>query len=240
VHVLALIHEPPPCAGVFAEAAQARGDELEEWSLAWGTPPSRAIEDYDAVMLFGGVMNTHEEDDYPWLRLEDALVKRFLAEGTPTLGICLGGQLIAKATGTPVVRAEWPEIGFFEVEKLPAAADDPLFAPMPERMMALQWHYYRFELPEGAVPLARNDLCWQAYRLGEAAWGLQFHAETTRADWLRWIDEWEAAEGVDRTGFEPDALREQTDLHIGRWNELGYGLATRFLEVAERRAGRRR
>lgn len=240
MNVLALIHEAPPCAGVFAEAAEARGDSIEEWSLAWGTPPALPLDEYGAVMIFGGVMNTHEEDDHPWLKDEDALIRRFLVEGKPMLGICLGGQLIAKATDTPVVRTERPEIGFFEVGLLPAAQDDPLFRSCPDRMMALEWHYYRFDLPHGAVPLARNDLCWQAYRLGETAWGLQFHAETTRADWLRWVAEWEAIDGADRTGFEPEQLRVETDLHIGRWNELGFGLSTRFLEVAERAGSTRR
>lgn len=232
--VLSLIHEAPPCSGVFAQAAEARGDRIEEWSLAWGTPPSRPLEEYGAVMIFGGVMNTHEEDDHPWLRDEDALIRQWLATGTPLLGICLGGQLIAKATGTDVHRAEWPEIGFYDVELLPAAREDPLFFDLPERMMALQWHHYRFDLPAGAVPLVRNALCLQAYRLGESAWGMQFHAETTRADWLRWIAEWEATPGVDLCGFEPDRLRSETDYYIGRWNEIGYELATRFLEVAER------
>lgn len=234
--VLALIHEKPPCSGIFAQAAEARGDRIEEWSPAWDEPPSRPIEEYGAVMIFGGVMNTHEEDDYPWLRDEDALIRRLLEHGTPMLGICLGAQLIAKATDTPVVRADWPEIGFYDVELLPAAKDDPLFFGLPDRVMALQWHYYRFELPPSAVPLARNALCWQAYRLGDTVWGLQFHAETTRADWLRWIAEWEAIPDADRSGFDPDRLRAETDFYIGRWNEIGYELATRFLEVAERAA----
>jgi GMP synthase-like glutamine amidotransferase len=100
--------------------------------------------------------------------------------------------------------------------------------------MALQWHYYRFQLPAGAVPLAKNGVCPQAYRLGELAWGLQFHPETTREDWLRWIAEWDSLPGVDRTGFDPETLYAEVDLHMGAWNDFGRGLATRFLTVAER------
>lgn len=236
MRVLALIHEAPPCSGVFAEAAAARGDEVEEWSLAWGTPPSQPLDEYGAVWLFGGVMNTHEEDDHPWLREENLLIRSFLEREVPMLGICLGGQLIAKATHAGISKAPRPEIGFHEIWLTPEAADDPLFAGLPERMMALQWHYYRFDVPAGAVTLAANSVCPQAYRLGELAWGLQFHAETSREDWLRWIGEWEAIPGADRSGFDPDLLREETDLYMERWNELGRELAGRFLAVAEHEA----
>jgi GMP synthase-like glutamine amidotransferase len=234
MRVLALIHEPPPCAGVFAEVAASRGDEVEEWSLASGKPPSHPLDEYGAVWLFGGVVNTHEEDDHPWLREENLLIRSFLERGTPMLGVCLGGQLIAKATSAPVTRAPVPEIGFHEVWLTRQATDDPLFGWLPERIMTLQWHYYRFEVPAGGVTLAANTVCPQAYRLGELAWGLQFHPETTREDWLRWIGEWDSMSGVDRTGFDPDLLREETELYMDGWNELGRELATRFLAVAER------
>jgi GMP synthase-like glutamine amidotransferase len=234
MHVLALIHEEGPCSGVFAEAAAARGDQVEEWSVAWGTPPARALDEYGAVWIFGGVMNTHEEDDHPWLREENLLLQTLLDRGMPMLGICLGGQLLAKAVHTEVTRSPVPEIGFHPVWLTPSAATDPLFAGLPERLMTLQWHYYRFDVPAGAVRLAENGVCPQAFRLGELAWGLQFHAETTHEDWLRWVAEWEALPGVDRTGFDPDALRAEVPLYMDDWNELGRELATRFLAVAER------
>ena len=234
MHVLALIHEEGPCSGVFAEAAAERGDTIEEWSPASGTPPSLALDEYGAVWIFGGVINTHEEDDNPWLREENGLLQSFLARGVPMLGICLGGQLIAKACHAAITPAVMPEIGFHEVELLPAAASDPLFSGLPDRLMALQWHYYRFDVPAGAVALAENPVCTQAYRLGDVVWGLQFHAETTREDWLRWVAEWEALEGVDKTGFEPDRLRAEAEVHMARWNDVGRELASRFLGVAER------
>jgi GMP synthase-like glutamine amidotransferase len=234
MNVLALVHEEGPCSGVFAEAAAARGDEVEEWSVAWGTPPARALDEYGAVWIFGGVMNTHEEDDHPWLREENLLLQTLLDRRMPMLGICLGGQLIAKAVHAEITPVPVPEIGFQPVWLTPEAASDPLFAGLPERLMALQWHYYRFDLPAGAVRLAENPVCPQAYRLGEVTWGCQFHAETTREDWLRWIAEWEALPGADRTGFDPDELRAEIDLYMDTWNELGRELATRFLAVAER------
>jgi GMP synthase-like glutamine amidotransferase len=239
VRVLAIIHEQGPCSGVFAEAAATRGDTVEEWSPAWGTPPAAPLEEYGAVWIFGGVMNTHEEEDHPWLRQENELIRELVERRVPTLGICLGGQLIAKALDARIAAVERPEIGFHEVRVTPAAASDALFAGLPKRVMALQWHYYRFDLPNGAVLLAENDVCPQAYRIGDVVWGFQFHAETTRDDWLRWVDEWEALPDADRTGFEPAKLRAETGRYMSAWNDIGRELASRFLAVAESREARR-
>jgi GMP synthase-like glutamine amidotransferase len=233
MNVLAVIHEAPPCSGVFADAAAERGDTIEEWSFASGQPPSLPIEEYGAVWLFGGVMHTHEEDDYPWLRDENAFILDLLERNVPLLGVCLGGQLIAKALGASVSVAPVPEIGFHEIELSPAAADDLLFETLPQgRLLALQWHYYRFDVPDEAIVLARNAVCPQAYRVGENAWGIQFHAETTHSDWLRWVDEWDAIDGADRAGFEPEFLREQATEHMATWNALGRAFAGRFLDLA--------
>lgn len=234
MYVLSLIHEDPPCSGVFAEAAAERGDALEEWGLAWGTPPPRPIDEYGAVMIFGGAMHVDQERYHPWLHEENLLIQRLFDQHVPVLGVCLGGQLVAKAAHGRVGPAPEAEVGWREVRLAAAAADDPLLSLYPERFPALQWHYYRFELPSGAAPLAESAACLQAFRLGELAWGLQFHAETTREDFLRWIEEFDATPGADRTGFDPDRMRAETELYIERWNEQGRELASRFLTIAER------
>ena len=101
------------------------------------------------------------------------------------MGVCLGGQLLAKALGGHVRRLPSPEIGWADVDLTPEAKDDPVFGGLPERFTSYQWHLYHFELPEGAVPLARNERCLQAFRAGRAAWGIQFHAEITHEDAVR-------------------------------------------------------
>src|SRR5439155_18252065 len=168
-----------------------RGHELEEWSIAHSPAPSQPLESYDAAFVFGGSMHADEEKAHPWLRQEEELLRGFLEARTPILGVCLGGQVLAQAAGAWVGRASEPEIGWHPVELTAAAASDPVFAGLPRRFDALQWHYYSFEVPDGAVELARSPLCSQAFRLGGLAWGVQFHPEVTLAMVEGWLEEGE-------------------------------------------------
>ncbi len=231
---LALVHEQGPQVGVFADSAEEHGAAIEEWSFAWGTPPPRPLDEYDAVFVFGGVMNTDDEQYHPWLREETMVIQRFLDQGVPFLGVCLGGQLLAKAAHASVARARAPEVGWHPVELLPDAAGDPLFSRLPPRLMAYQWHHYSFELPGGAVPLAQSDVCLQAFRLGEQAWGLQFHCEVDAEIVELWTSICEARPDHDEPGFDPARIRAETPLYIDAWNDVGRELSSRFLEVAAR------
>ena len=124
--------------------------------------------------------------------------------------------------------ASRPEVGWFPLELTDEAADDPLFARLPRSFDAFQWHYYAFGLPDGAVELARNDVCSQAFRLGERAWAVQFHPEVTLAQVEGWIDD------PDDPCPDPERLRLETRQRIGTWNDLGHAMADAFVEVAER------
>src|ERR671931_1743541 len=130
MQVLAVVHGDEVRSGVFAEPIAAGGHELEEWSIARSRAPSRPLEAYDAAIVFGGSMHADEEETHPWLRgekellrrfldAEKELLRRFLDAGTPVLGVCLGGQLVAAAAGAWVGRARVPEIGWHEVELTP-------------------------------------------------------------------------------------------------------------------------
>jgi GMP synthase (glutamine-hydrolysing) len=228
MQVLAVVHGDEVRSGVFADPIAAGGHELEEWSIARRPAPSRPLEAYDAAIVFGGSMHADEEETHPWLRDEEVLLRRFLDARKPVLGVCLGGQLVAKAAGAWVGRASQPEIGWHAVDLTPAAASDPLFARLPRRFQALQWHYYAFELPHGAVELARSPVCSQAFRFGELAWGVQFHPEVTLAMVEQWLVE---PEEID---FDRDALRRETRARIEEWNALGRELCAGFLRVVER------
>lgn len=229
--VLAVIHGERVRAGVFGDVVEERGHRLDEWSLAWGTPPSRPLDSYGAVLVFGGAMHADQDDRHPWLRDENAFLERLLFERIPVLGICLGVQLLAKAAGADVFRAQQPEVGWLEVELTGAAREDPVLAALPPTFEAFQWHYYSYGLPAGAVELARSECCTQAFRLGESAWGIQFHAEVTEAQIADWVENEVEPEDV---AYLPPDLLEQTATRIGRWNELGRALCGGFVEVAER------
>jgi GMP synthase (glutamine-hydrolysing) len=237
MRVLSIFHGSGARAGLFGEAVRAAGHELEERSYALGSPPAEPPEAYDAVMVFGGAMNVHEIDGNPWIPEEKRALERLLDEEVPLLGVCLGSQLLASVAGARVTRAREPEIGWYTVETTPEAADDPLCAGLPDRFTAFQWHSYAFETPPGAVPLAHSPVCVQAYRLGDSAWGTQFHAEVTREIVSGWIAEYGTDPDAVRIGFDPARQQVLLEQEIGRWNELGRRIVGGFLAVAEERAG---
>jgi GMP synthase (glutamine-hydrolysing) len=226
--VLAVIHGEKVRAGVFADVVAARGHRLEEWSLAWGTALPRPLDAYSAVLVFGGAMHADQDRHHPWLREENLFLQRLLDLQTPVLGICLGAQLLAKAAHASVYPAKEFEIGWHPVDLTEAAAKDPLLGRLPQRFDAFQWHYYAHGVPAGAVELARSSVCTQAFRLGEKAWGVQFHPEVTLAQVQSWVDEKE------EVPLDGEALMAETRERIGAWNDLGRELCGAFVEVAER------
>ena len=196
---------------------------LEEWSFSGGGIPPGS---YDAYMVFGGAMHPDQDLEHPWLVSEVDWLRELVESGAPVLGVCLGAQLIARAFGAwsgPL--AGGPEIGWHEVER---CADDPVLDALPRQFEAFEWHHYTYDMPAGAVELARNARCNQAYRVGDACWAVQFHPEVTHAQVLVWIDDPEDPPA------DPDALRAETAAKIGRWNELGLALCDAFVAAAER------
>ncbi|HEY7257298.1 MAG TPA: type 1 glutamine amidotransferase [Solirubrobacterales bacterium] len=231
MRVLAIVQEADAGPGVFAEAAAARGDQLDEWLIAAGGDPPADPHGYDAAMVLGGAMNVDEEAEHSWLADQKLLLRALLVNEIPLLGVCLGAQLLAEAAGEEPRRARQPEIGWRRVERTGAGAEDPLIGRLPEVLDAFQWHSYEMGIGAGEV-LARSDVCAQAARFGPAAWAIQFHAEVSERDALRWIADYESDPDAVAIGVDPEALAAETREKIGAWNEVGRALATRFLELA--------
>jgi GMP synthase (glutamine-hydrolysing) len=232
VRVLAIVHETEAGPGVFAEEVGARGHELDEWLMPRGDPAPGDPASYQAVMTFGGAMHADQDGKHPWLADEKLLLRDLIQARVPLLGVCLGSQLVAEAAGAPAEPAPEPEIGWFDVELTPEGVSDPLLAPLAPRFTAFQWHSYRSPLPAGAVALARSPAALQAFRAGERAWGIQFHAEVTECDAIAWTERYEEDEKAVEIGLDPEAMIASIRARIRAWNEVGRAVCGRFLELA--------
>jgi GMP synthase-like glutamine amidotransferase len=234
MRALAIVHQADAGPGVFADEMSARGVELDEWLLSErGTGPPLEIAEYDAVLTFGGAMHADQEDRHPWLRFEKDFLAAMIDDRMPLLAVCLGNQLLADAAGGSARRASEPEIGWLDVEVTDEGTRDPLIGPLAPTFTAFQWHSYEALPPEGAAILARSPVCAQAYRVGEMAWGIQFHAEVSAEDAGEWINDYRSDEDAVRIGVDPDALRAETDERMADWNRLGRELCGRFLDAVD-------
>jgi GMP synthase (glutamine-hydrolysing) len=231
VRVLSVVHDPAHTGGggLFEKVVAERGDTLDRWVVADGEAAPGEPSLWGAVMVFGGAMHPDQDAEHPWLGREVAFIAEALSQGVPTIGVCLGAQLVARAAGAGVGPAERPEVGWFTVELSDDGSRDPVVGVFPPRVDALQWHYYTFELPDGAVQLAANANARQAYRLGDRTWAIQFHAEVERHMLDRWF-----VEGADELPKLRDEIEAETDRLLGGWNTHGRALCGAFLDEAAR------
>jgi len=231
MRVLAVVHQDDAGPGVFARVASERG-HLEVWRPYEELGPRHVEVDPDAVMVLGGAMDTYQEGEHPWLRREKQWLTGLLERGVPVLGVCLGAQLLSEAAGGSVRQTTEPEIGWREVTLSREALDDPLLGSLPERFASFQWHSFEAVPPLGSPALARSEHSLQAFRTGESAWGLQFHAEVDAPTLEGWIEGYASDADAVRLGIEPERLRAESEPEIEHWNETGRGLCERFLDFA--------
>lgn len=223
-------------SGIFAECAEEERVLLNEWCPATSKLPPRPVDEYGALVVLGGAMNVHQIREFPWLGEEMSLIGQMLRRRVPVFGVCLGAQLLARSAGGRVARASRPEIGWHEVRPTPAARRDILFSPLPERFLAYQWHSYSFRLPASAVGLADSSVCPQAYRLGDAAWGVQFHPEVTEDILEEWFADYEADDDAVRLNFDPARAAQEMSEHLPFWKSLGRTMFQRFLSFSSQRS----
>ncbi len=228
MRLLSIQHPRSNEAGTFALAAREAGHVLEEWCPGEGEPLPGDPAGYDALLVLGGEQNVVDGPRLPYLRDEIALIGEALERRQPVLGVCLGAQLLVAAAGGEVVRVSEPEIGWYEVETLPEGAADPLFGALPERFSSYCWHSYGVELPEEAILLARSEICTHGFRIGESAWGVQFHPEVTREILLHWFATYRDDPDAVALGF--DAQRAEAELpgRLAPWEALGRTLFGAF------------
>ncbi len=137
------------------------------------------VNDVDLLVVMGGPMSVNDESVYPWLKDEKRFIKEAITRGKAVLGVCLGAQLIANAMGARVYPNSEKEIGWFPIHSVAIPRAKVAFQ-FPKQPVVFHWHGETFDLPSGAIRLARSEACEnQAFQLGRNAIGLQFHLETT-------------------------------------------------------------
>ncbi|HUY58928.1 MAG TPA: type 1 glutamine amidotransferase [Solirubrobacteraceae bacterium] len=233
MRVLTIINEADAGPGVFLDALSGTGAMVDTWLPPEQAEPPAPVGAYDAILGFGGSANPDQDREHPWLTAEKRLLAEALRERVPMLGVCLGAELIAAAEGAGVRRIPRPEIGWYDVTLTAAGLADPVLGPVGRSFSALEWHSYEAVLPARATALARSDSSLQAYRIGGRAWGIQFHAEVTSADFHHWLDTYTSFdEDAIKAGIDVDAIATATDERIEAWNDVGRGICERFLQVA--------
>jgi len=198
----------------------------------------RSIDGYSALVVMGGPMGVYEEDRFPFIRDEIALIELAMKKDLPTFGVCLGSQLIARAAGARVYKGKAKEIGWYDVSLTPEGKADPLLLGLPSTFEVFQWHGDTFDVPAGGVLLASSALFpHQAIRVG-SAYGFQFHLEVTSEmvrDWLE-VNSDEVA-GL-KGAIDPRAIIEKTPGAMPGLHAAGGAVLARFFRAAEAKGGR--
>ncbi|WP_299436839.1 gamma-glutamyl-gamma-aminobutyrate hydrolase family protein [uncultured Rhodospira sp.] len=216
--VLIVVHQPHSDPGRVGAMLRARGHALDRRCPLHGDALPEDLSGYAGTVVFGGPMSAND-DHLPGLRDELRLIDRALARDHPLLGICLGGQMMARVLGGRVARRPDArvEIGYYPIQGTGEGRRMGLF---DGEMGVYQWHQEGFDLPVGARLLARGgDYPNQAFAVGRNGYGLQFHPEVTHEMMERWMSKaghmltWPGA----RDAAAHRAGRARHDAALGRW-----------------------
>lgn len=202
--VVVLQHVAMETPARVAHAAARAGLQVQTVRLFDGAAVPR-VDLTDVLVVMGGPMGVGDVEAFPFLADELCLLKERVAASAPTLGICLGAQLVAHAAGARVFPNAQLELGWGPVHFINHEAE-PVLAGLGDQQNVLHWHGDTFDLPPGAVQLASTAVCTnQAFRLGTKLFGLQFHCEAEPEMIDVWLKE-DAAYVLRARGLDGDEL----------------------------------
>jgi GMP synthase (glutamine-hydrolysing) len=233
--VACLHHLDQPFLGYAERPLRDAGLDVVERHLAAGDRLP-GLDEVDAIVSFGGDQSAVDLDAEPVLVAEAAFLGEAVERDMPVLGLCLGGQLLAKALGARVFRAPRRIVAWLELERLPGNEEDPIAGALPDRVPALHWNEDVFDLPPGAIELLgpRKEGV-EAFRFGAAAYGFQFHPEVDPPALERWYADY--LDWVGQAGVPEPEARAADRAHERAQADLGDRLFSAFAGIVARRAG---
>jgi GMP synthase-like glutamine amidotransferase len=221
LRVLILQHEEPTPPGLVEDWLREHDAEIETFRIDLEDQLPDPM-DYDLIVSLGSEFAAFD-DHLPFVQRETELMRGAVDADVPILGLCFGGQMLARVLGAEVSRSEESEIGW-----LPVRSKDPDLVPEGPWF---QWHFDVFGAPPGADVIAESDLCPQAFVYGRSL-GLQFHPEVTGEIMDEWIRVYRHE--LDADGVDPDELMEETHRRIDDSNRNARQLLERYLEQVAR------
>lgn len=214
---------PPGLVGVALREAGVQVELARCWQ---GEKVPTAANEYSGLVVLGGEQDALDDAGSPWLPDVVAAIRRIADDDLPVLGICLGAQLVARAAGAENILGRPVEFGWHYVRPTAAGRNDPVLRHLGAGEPLFHWHSDTFTLPEHAERLAESDMTDnQAFRIGRATYGIQFHFEADRAlvtEWSRtfapviaeFAPDWPERHPLDAARF--GGLADETGMAIAR------------------------
>lgn len=233
---LVLQHVAPEKSFAIGEALVAAEVVVETREVFAGDSIPVGISGFDGLVVMGGPMSAIRNEGFPTRVAEIALLTDALDTGVPMLGVCLGAQLLAVAAGGVVTAGTaGQEIGWGDVALSEGANDDPLLGGLSGRLPVLHWHGDTFELPVGATHLASSSRYPnQAFRVGERAWGFQFHLEVDGEAVESFLEAF--GDEARSARIDPEVIAAETPARVEEVAPIRDQVAARFARLVVGRA----
>ncbi len=225
MRVLVIENYPKTTLGLVGETLAEAGAELTLLRTHLGDPLPPSPQGFDALIMLGGAQDALDDANHSYLKDEAALARSFGDADKAVLGICLGAQILARGYGAENILGRPLEFGWHEVRATEAGRADPLLAEIRGAAPLFHWHVDTFTLPPGAVHLATSaQTPMQAFRIGRAVYGVQFHFEAGTELVVEWTRDF-AAEIEESTPDWFERHPEEARRHGGAADAVGRALA---------------
>jgi GMP synthase-like glutamine amidotransferase len=230
MRILVIENYPKTTLGLVGQALSEAGAECRILRTHLGDSLPAKPDGFDSLIMLGGAQDAIDDENHPYLQHEAALARAFGEAEKAVLGICLGAQILARAHGAKNILGRPIEFGWHEVQTTEAGRTDPMLKAMGRSAPIFHWHLDTFTLPPGAVHLATSAQTEiQAFRIGRASYGIQFHFEAGTelvANWTR-----DFAEEIDVYAPDwPGRLAAETEKHGEAADAAGLALARAWIE----------